>query len=168
MVQSPYGVYEIRKILPHRNPFLLVDRVIDVVESERIVAEKELSQEHCFFPVHPPGRPIMPNVLITEALAQASRLLIGLSCVFERGPSSSRGPGQFILANIDVRFSRPAHPGQILRLESALKKEYGTLFLFMVCATVKSVVIAKGELTLAEVRERSVPAVRKPPRRRWT
>jgi 3-hydroxyacyl-[acyl-carrier-protein] dehydratase len=145
-----YDLSVITKILPHRSPFLFVDRVVDLMSNERIVAEKDLSPDLLFFEGHFPGRPMMPGVLVAEALAQASGLLIGLACT---GPQDGPDrPGRFLLANVDIRFSRPAHPGDTLRLESTLKKRYGTLFLFMVCATVRSAVIARGELTLAGTR----------------
>ena len=77
--QLLYDISLIKEILPHRSPFLFVDRIMELKAGERIVAEKDLSPDESFFKGHFPGNPIMPGVLVTEALAQTSGLLIGLS-----------------------------------------------------------------------------------------
>jgi 3-hydroxyacyl-[acyl-carrier-protein] dehydratase len=140
----------IEDILPHRSPFLFVDRVTAVELGKRIVAEKDLCAEACFFAGHFPGRPIMPGVLVSEALAQTSGLLLGLT---QKEKSVSHGQIPYFLANVNMKFFSPAKPGETLRLESVLKKAYGHLFLFDVSAYVMTTPIAKGTLALARQRD---------------
>jgi len=143
-------VSAIKEILPHRSPFLFVDRVVRLKEWERIIAEKDLSHDDCFFAGHFPGKPIMPGVLVSEALAQTSGLLLGLRWK-EKGQSMGQGrPNSFFLATVNMKFFTPARPGETLRLEASLKKKYGGLFFFEVAAYVLSTQIARGTLTLAE------------------
>lgn len=104
----------IKMRLPHRYPFLLVDRVIEVVRGERITALKNVTANEPFFNGHFPQRPVMPGVLILEALAQTAGLLMVLSQE-EQGDE----PAMFFLAGIDgARFKRMVVPGDQLRLES--------------------------------------------------
>lgn len=151
MSDSPlYDISVIEDILPHRNPFLFVDRVMELKVPERIVAEKDLSPDDDVFAGHFPGKPIMPGVLVSEALAQTSGLLLGLTRK-EKGRSiHEERPGLFLLASVNIKFSTPAKPGEILRLEADLKKRYGKLFLFEVAAYVENKQIARGSLSLAE------------------
>ena len=145
-----YDISVIKDFLPHRDPFLFVDRVIKFISGERIVAEKDLSDDEQFFAGHFPGKPIMPGVLVSEALAQTSGLLLGLTWK-DRGEFVNReGPGFISLASISMKFSFPAKPGDTLRLQSDLKKKFGRLFLFEVAAHVLSHQIARGTLILAE------------------
>jgi beta-hydroxyacyl-ACP dehydratase FabZ len=144
-----YDIAAIKEILPHRNSFLFVDRIVKLEAGEKIIAEKDLSIDESFFTGHFPGNPIMPGVLISEALAQTSGLLLGLTWK-DRGKSLDREKVHLVLATIDMKFSHPAKPGETLRLESSLKKKYGKLFLFEAAAYVVNKQIAKGTLALAE------------------
>ena len=145
-----YDISVIQKILPHRHPFLFVDRVMKLKVPESIVAEKDLSPDDDVFAGHFPGKPIMPGVLVSEALAQTSGLLLGLARK-EKGQSiHEEPPGLFLLASVNIKFSTPAKPGETLRLEADLKKRYGKLFLFEVAAYVENKQIARGSLSLAE------------------
>jgi len=144
-----YDISVIKEMLPHRSPFLFVDRIIKLEAGEKIIAEKDLSIDESFFTGHFPGNPIMPGVLISEALAQTSGLLLGLTWK-DRGKSLDQEKVHLVLATINMKFSHPARPGDTLRLEASLKKEYGKLFLFEAVAYVVSKQIAKGTLTLAE------------------
>ena len=144
-----YDISAIKEILPHRSPFLFVDRIVKLEAGEKIIAEKDLSIDESFFTGHFPGNPIMPGVLISEALAQTSGLLLGLTWK-DKGKSLDREKVHLILATINMKFFNPAKPGDTLRLESSLKKKYGKLFLFDASAYVVSIQIAKGTLTLAE------------------
>ena len=151
MADKPlYDISAIKEILPHRSPFLFVDRIIDLRAGERIVAEKDLSPDESFFKGHFPGNPIMPGVLVSEALAQTSGLLLGLTWNEEGGAPAKERPGVLYLASNNMKFSSPARPGETLRLEANLKKEYGRMFLFNVAAYVEDRAIASGTLTLAE------------------
>ena len=89
-LQLPIDVCQIQELLPHRYPFLLVDRVLELdVEAKRILAQKNVSINEPFFQGHFPGRPIMPGVLIIEALAQAGGVMTQLTLYAMRSPSCS-------------------------------------------------------------------------------
>ncbi|MCD6039094.1 MAG: fabZ [Gammaproteobacteria bacterium] len=109
-------IHEVMKYLPHRHPFLLVDRVIEMKESESIVALKNITIDEPFFNGHFPSRPVMPGVLILEALAQAAGILAY--------KSTNTFPSEGVLyyfAGIDkARFRRVVEPGDQLRLEVKL------------------------------------------------
>lgn len=137
-------ISDIKEILPHRSPFLFVSRVIEMEVGKRIIAEKDLLPEDCYFSGHFPEKPIMPGVLVSEALAQTSGLLLGLT------HNETGKTGIYLLANINMKFINTAKPGHTLRLEAKLKKSYGKLFFFEVKASEADKVIAKGTLTLAK------------------
>jgi 3-hydroxymyristoyl/3-hydroxydecanoyl-(acyl carrier protein) dehydratase len=144
-----FDITDIMAILPHRSPFLFVDRIKKIIESHKIVAERDLSYDDDFFTGHFPGNPIMPGVLVSEALAQTSGLLLGLIWEKERETVDHK-MRNFFLANVNIKFFNPAKPGETLRLEASLKKKYGKLFLFEVAAYIINRRIAKGTLTLAK------------------
>lgn len=111
-------IQEIIKLLPHRYPFLLVDRVLEVETQKRIVGIKNVTFNEPFFQGHFPGRPIMPGVLILEAMAQTGGILAFLSL-----PEEDRGR-EVIFAGIDrVRFRRPVVPGDQIRMELEVVKQ---------------------------------------------
>lgn len=142
----PYDISSIQSILPHRSPFLFVDRVLQVDLGDKLIAEKDLDPDAPFFSGHFPGRPIMPGVLIAEALAQTSGFLLGFTWK-ERGfPLNAN----LFLASINVKFTGLSGPGDILQLEASLKKEYGGIFAFNVAAYVAGRQVAKGSLMLAK------------------
>lgn len=143
-----FDVEKITSILPHRNPFLFVDRIIQIIEDHKIVAEKDLSFDDYFFAGHFPGNPIMPGVLVSEALAQTSGLLLGLTLGNEN-KTVDQTRRNFFLANVNIKFFNPAKPEETLCLEARLKKKYGKFFLFEAAANVGNRRIAKGTLTLA-------------------
>ncbi|MCH6553558.1 MAG: 3-hydroxyacyl-ACP dehydratase FabZ [Acidobacteria bacterium] len=106
-----FGSDEIRKILPHREPFLLVDEVLELEENKRIVAVKHVLASEPYFAGHFPGAPVMPGVLIVEAMAQAGALLL-----LREVPD--RESKLVFFAGIDrARFRQPVFPGDDLRLE---------------------------------------------------
>ncbi|MEE8432197.1 MAG: 3-hydroxyacyl-ACP dehydratase FabZ [Candidatus Desulfatibia sp.] len=142
--QLPYDVAVIKEILPHRSPFLFVDRVVKINYGENIAAEKDLSPDEWFFSGHFPGKPIVPGVIVSEALAQTSGLLLGLTL-----RTKGREQADLFLANLTIKFVTPAKPGETIRLAAALKKTYGKMFLFEVAANVLNRRIAKGTLILA-------------------
>lgn len=154
-----YDISAIKEILPHRSPFLFVDRVVRFEEGENIIAEKDLFLDDPFFAGHFPGRPLMPGVLVSEALAQTSGLLLGLTWR-RKEQSMDQEKTDLFLANVNVKFLNPAKPGETLRLEASLKKEYGGLFFFEIAAYVETTKIANGSLTLAASGEKTDTAVR--------
>lgn len=105
-------INEIMKILPHRPPFLLVDRVAEIETGKRIVALKNVSINEPFFPGHFPGHPVMPGVLIIEAMAQAACILAILS-----SDESVRSKVTYFVGIDSAKFRKPVFPGDQLRLE---------------------------------------------------
>jgi 3-hydroxyacyl-[acyl-carrier-protein] dehydratase len=136
----------VERILPHRRPFLFVDRIVALEKGRSLVAERRLRSEEPFFGGHFPGNPVMPGVLVCEALAQACGILQGLADA-ERG---AEAPGGYFLANVKVKFTATAYPGDTLRLETRRAKRFGALIMFDVAAYVGEREVARGTLSLAE------------------
>ena len=127
-MKSQYDILKIMEILPHRYPFLLVDRVMELVPGDRITALKNVTINEPFFPGHFPGQPVMPGVLIIEALAQAGGLL-----AYESTPPENHSPLIYFMGMDKVRFRKPVVPGdqlifeaKILKLRSKVAKMSGT------------------------------------------
>lgn len=137
---------EIVRRLPHRYPFLLVDRVEDLVDGERILAWKNVTSNEPFFGGHFPGHPIMPGVLICEALVQAGGLLA--SCSKDGLPADHA----VVLAGLEhVRFRRPVVPGDQLRLEVELLHKRRPLWKMKGKALVDGQVAAEAEFLTMEI-----------------
>jgi len=145
-VTLPVEAERIAAILPHRYPFLLVDRVIEFTSGKSIVALKGVTLNEPFFQGHFPGHPVMPGVLIVEALAQTSGLLIGLS-----GTYSEKNRPIFYLAKVDnARFLKPVVPGDQLRLEVQMKRLIRGMGIFTARAVVDGKDVATCDLMCAE------------------
>ncbi|HUE39463.1 MAG TPA: 3-hydroxyacyl-ACP dehydratase FabZ [Candidatus Binatia bacterium] len=137
---------DIIRRLPHRYPFLLVDRVIELVDGERVVALKNVTANEPYFDGHFPGRPIMPGVLICEALVQAGGLLASCS---KDGLPEGRG---IVLAGLEhVRFRRRVVPGDQLRLEVELVHKHRPLWKMKGRAIVDGKLAAEAEFLTMEV-----------------
>ena len=137
---SGYGIERIKEILPHREPMLFVDEVLESA-ADHIVAVRRLRPEEPFFAGHFPGRPIFPGVLQVEALAQASALLASVTTGFHDGVWA-------LLAGIDkTRFRRVIHPGDTLRLESSVLQQRGRLWRFSGTITVDGNLTTETELS---------------------
>ncbi len=145
-----FELADLLPLLPHRAPFLFVDRVIKLEPQKSIVAERLLRPEEPHFGGHFPGRPIMPGVLIAEALAQTSGLLIGLSEMAAAAAPPEK-PRAFFLAVTNIKFTHPAVPGDTLVLRATMDRNFGALFRFNVETTAGRNLIASGSLTLAMV-----------------
>ncbi|MCD8500109.1 MAG: 3-hydroxyacyl-ACP dehydratase FabZ [Gammaproteobacteria bacterium] len=119
------NIQEIMQLLPHRFPFLLVDRVVDYLASERLTAIKNVTINEPFFTGHFPQRPVMPGVLMIEAIAQAGGLLYFQTHIDNGTPDA----GLMFLAGIDdARFKRIVEPGDQLRIEVKPLKIRGTIW----------------------------------------
>ncbi|MBE5314369.1 MAG: 3-hydroxyacyl-ACP dehydratase FabZ [Xanthomonadales bacterium] len=145
--ELPVDVTRIMGILPHRYPFLLVDRVIELEPRARIRAIKNVSINEPFFQGHFPGHPVMPGVLVIEALAQASGLLTQLS----EPPKPKGEEAIFYLVRVDkARFARTVVPGDQLVLESVQKRMRLGMGLYECAATVDGREVACCEVLCAE------------------
>lgn len=145
--EDRHNLSVIQQILPHRPPFLFVDKILEFTAGTTIVTQRHVSSREVFFKGHFPGNPIMPGVLITEALAQTSGLLIGLT-LRENEPFRQNSLTGFVLTTTDMKFLLPVAAGCTLRLTSTLKKRFGNLYRFSVQATVSGKMVAKGILSL--------------------
>lgn len=139
-------IQEILDHLPHRFPFLLVDRVLECEPGKRLVALKNVSVNEPFFPGHFPGRPIFPGVLIMEALAQATGIL-----AFRTNETKPDGSMLYFFAGIDnCRFKQPVVPGDQLILEVEVVKAKRGIWKFSAVAKVDDKVVASADLMCAE------------------
>jgi 3-hydroxyacyl-[acyl-carrier-protein] dehydratase len=135
-------IHQIIKKLPHRYPFLLVDRVIEFEKDVRIKALKNVTINEPFFNGHFPNRPVMPGVLMLEALAQASALLS-----FSSEGETSDGSRLYYFAGIDgARFKRVVEPGDQLILESTITRKKGAIYKYATRATVDGELAVEAEL----------------------
>ena len=142
----PIDAEQIQQLLPHRYPFLLVDRVIEIVPEVSVVALKNVTINEPFFTGHFPIHPVMPGVLIIEAMAQAAGLLTQIS----RRLKGDNGSPLFYLVKIDnARFNAPVVPGDQMRLEVRLKRQMRGMGLFLARATVDGKEMASCELMCA-------------------
>ncbi len=142
----PVDVRRIFEMLPHRYPFLLVDRVIAFEPGKRLTAIKNVTLNEPFFQGHFPGNPVMPGVLILEALAQASGVLVQMSA-----PHSPEQNPLYYLVKIDkARFNKIVRPGDQLHLEVVQKRMMLRMGQFVCQAKVDGEVVASAEVLCAE------------------
>jgi 3-hydroxyacyl-[acyl-carrier-protein] dehydratase len=146
-----FGLDEILKFLPHRPPFLFVDRVVKFKPDTMIVTERDLLPDEPHFAGHFPGKPIMPGVLVVDGLAQTCGLLWGFSRRAD-GSLTEESPKIFYLAACNVKFVNPSEPGETLSMTAYPSKSFGTLYTFDVEASAGRNTIAKGSLTLAMIK----------------
>ena len=138
----PFGRREIEQILPHRDPFLLLDEIVELEPGARVVARKRVRHDEWYLAGHFPGRPIMPGVLMIEAMAQAGAVA-ALSAEENRGKLA-------LFAGIDdVRFKRIVTPGDELELRCELERVRGPVGRGKATATVDGELAVRGVLTFA-------------------
>ena len=136
------GKTEIEEILPHRDPFLLLDEVVQLDPGERVVARKRVRDDEWYLSGHFPGRPIMPGVLIVEAMAQTGAVAV-------LADEANRGKLALFAGIDDVRFKRIVEPGDELELTCELERVRGPIGRGKATATVDGELAARGTLTFA-------------------
>ncbi len=138
-------IQQVRAQLPHRYPFLLVDRVVECVPGQRIHAVKNVTINEPFFPGHFPHRPVMPGVMILEALAQAAGIL-----AFKTAGVVPDDKSRFYFVGIDgARFRRPVEPGDQLVLKATLERRMRGIWKFSTLAEVDGNEAASATMMVA-------------------
>lgn len=143
-------IHHVLKLLPHRYPFLLIDRVLECDPGKKITALKNVTINEPFFQGHFPERPVMPGVLILEALAQATGIV---AFTAQQGTSEN---ALYYLVGIDhARFKRPVEPGDQLILHAEMVRRLRDIGKFKAEALVDDEVVASAEIMCAERRTKS-------------
>ena len=140
-----FDIDEILKRLPHRYPFLMVDRVLEVVPGKSIVAVKNVSANEAYFQGHFPGHPVMPGVLIIEALAQAGGIL-----AYESVAAEERIWILYLAGLEEIRFKQTVRPGDQLVLRVELVKRKRNLWRFTAVAEVDGKLVAEAQILMAD------------------
>ena len=142
MRTTPLGRREIEEILPHRDPFLLIDEVVELEPGVRVVARKCIRTDEWYLAGHFPGRPIMPGVLLVEAMAQTGAVAV-------LSDEANRGKLALFAGIDDVRFKRIVGPGDEVELTCELERVRGPIGRGKATATVDGELAARGTLTFA-------------------
>ena len=148
-VTLPVDSAEIERLLPHRYPFLLVDRVVEFQKDKRVLAYKNVTCNEPFFTGHFPGHPVMPGVLVIEALAQAGGLLTQLS----RDPGAGDGQTFYLVKVDNAKFSRMVVPGDRLELNVELRRRIRNMAQYVGIARVDGEQVACAEILCAAARD---------------
>jgi 3-hydroxyacyl-[acyl-carrier-protein] dehydratase len=138
----PLGRAEIEQILPHRDPFLLLDEVLELEPGRRVVARREVRADDWWFAGHFPGRPVMPGVLIVEAMAQTGAVAVLLE-------KHNRGKIAFFAGIDGCRFKRVVEPGDTLTLACEIEQVRGAVGRGRATAHIGEALAARGTLTFA-------------------
>jgi 3-hydroxyacyl-[acyl-carrier-protein] dehydratase len=139
---SVYTAKEIMEIIPHRHPFMLIDTIEELEEGVRALGKKCVSFNEPYFAGHFPGNPVMPGVLIIEALAQVGAVAI-------LGMSEWKGKTAYFVGIDKARFKQKVHPGDVLMLETKIVRVKGPIGVGEATATVNGKMVCKAELTFA-------------------
>jgi 3-hydroxyacyl-[acyl-carrier-protein] dehydratase len=140
--EPPFGKDVIESILPHRDPFLLIDEVTELEPGRRVVARRTVRAEDWWFPGHFPERPVMPGVLVVEAMAQAGAVAVFIE-------EANRGKIAFFAGIDDCRFKRVVQPGDVLTLACEIDTVRGPIGRGKATAHVGDELAARGTLTFA-------------------
>ncbi len=140
-------VNDIMKLLPHRYPFLLVDRIVDLKPGESALGVKNVTINEPFFQGHFPGQPIMPGVLVIEAMAQVAGVM-----AFSSG---MEGRSVYFMSIDNAKFRRPIVPGDQIMMEIKVLKQRGNVWKFSGTATVEGKLVSEAEFT-AMVTDREI------------
>lgn len=135
---------EIKKVIPQREPFLMIDEIEEYVPGEYCIAYKNISNDEYYLQGHFPEKPIMPGVLIVEALAQAGAFAV-------LSEEENKGKNVLFAGIKNMKFKQIVFPGDKLKLEVKIIKRKGTIGIGEALATVNEKIVAKGELTFAIV-----------------
>ena len=135
-------IHRIVEMIPHRYPFLLIDRLTDVVPGESAVGMKNVSYNEPFFQGHFPSRPVMPGVLIVEAMAQTAAVIVVASL-----GDSAEGKLVYFMSIDNARFRKPVEPGDQLRLVCKKERQRGGVWKFNGEALVGNTVVAEATYT---------------------
>ncbi len=141
MAEGELDILQIQALLPHRYPFLLVDRIIDIDDAKRIVGIKNVTANEQFFQGHFPGQPIMPGVLLLEVMAQVGGVLA-------RKTARGKGRPTVFLTGIEkAKFRRPVVPGDQLRIEVEVIRRKGPFWKMTGKILVESSLVCEAEMT---------------------
>ena len=142
VLDAPLTRAQIEEILPHREPFLLIDEVLELEPGRRVVARREVRADDPWFAGHFPGRPVMPGVLIVEAMAQTGAVAVLVE-------EENRGRIAFFAGIDDCRFKRVVEPGDVLTLTCEIDQVRGPIGRGKATAHVGDELAARGTLTFA-------------------
>jgi beta-hydroxyacyl-ACP dehydratase FabZ len=148
-MEIKYDIQKIMTLLPHRYPFILVDRVLELVPGEKVIVLKNVTINEPFFQGHFPGTPIMPGVLIIEAMAQAGGML-----AYTALSKEDQGALVYFMGMDKVRFRKPVVPGDQIIFEVKMMKQRSRTFKMFGTATVDDKRVAEAEV-MATIGEKS-------------
>ena len=135
-------IQRIMEMIPHRHPFLMIDKVIDIVANEQATGIKDVSIDEYYFPGHFPARPVMPGVLIIEAMAQTAAVLV----VATLGPENE-GRLTYFMSVESARFRKPVIPGDTIQVHVEKQRNRGPVWRFSGSARVDGTVVAEAVYT---------------------
>ncbi|HTC10217.1 MAG TPA: 3-hydroxyacyl-ACP dehydratase FabZ [Acetobacteraceae bacterium] len=151
-VVEQIDIARILRAIPHRYPFLMIDRVVDLVTNQSAIGVKNVSVNESFFQGHFPNHPVMPGVLIIEAMAQTAAILV----VETLGPDAA-GRVVYFMSVEGAKFRRPVVPGDQLRIHCVKQRHRGNVWKFTASAKVDGVEVAEATYA-AMIMDRATPA----------